>query len=79
MDDLDPRAVESIKTRGDFIAFLKLLEQDLKHNRDDWENPDLERFLEAMSAWLTDTNGKGSDDPSWALFASALLAAKVYE
>jgi hypothetical protein len=75
---LDRHFVENIKTRSDFIAFLKVLEQDLKHNRDDWENPDLERFLEAMSAWMTDTGGKGSADPSWALFASALLAAKIY-
>lgn len=76
---MDPHLVDSIKTRNDFIAFLKLLEQDLKTNRDDWENPALERFLEAMSAWLSDTKEEETAEPSWRLFASTLLAAKIYE
>ena len=42
-----------------------------------WENPTLDRFLEAMHAWAVDASLP--EQPSWALIAQLLVAGKMYE
>jgi hypothetical protein len=51
-----------------------------------WENPTLDRYLEALAAWLTDLEGWYAhrqepmpDQPDWSLVAQMLAAASVYE
>ncbi|WP_420851969.1 DUF7660 family protein [Paenibacillus allorhizoplanae] len=44
-----------------------------------WENQTLESFLEAMAAWLNDSNDANSKTPTWSLLATSLLAGKAYE
>lgn len=43
--------VDSVRTREDLAAFVLALRQDLLSNQAAWENPTLERFLEALAAW----------------------------
>lgn len=53
----------------------------------DWENPELGRFLEAMTRWLESADNYyrntgqalDSSQASWRLFADMLMAAKIYE
>ncbi len=68
-----------MKTRDDAVQAIHQLLADLKENPDSWENPTLERFLEAMAAWLEDSGKKHSEPPSWDLIAEMLQAAKIYE
>jgi hypothetical protein len=77
--------IERIKTADDLADFVAYLRDDLADDLDSWENPTLERFLDAMEAWLRDARrynegikGK-SFEPSWKMFADILYAAKIYE
>lgn len=70
--------IPHIQSKEDLIRFIFELRSDLDINKENWENPSLDRYLEAMEAWLTDTNEEFSQ-PSWKLFADILYASKIYE
>ena len=78
--------VEGIATKDDLADFVAELRLSLQSKSSDWENPSLERFLEAMEAWVRtmDSYARNTGDadavsPSWRTFAKILYAAKVYE
>lgn len=78
--------IESIETREDFAEFLNVFRESLASQPDEWENPTLEKFLDAMEAWVNSMEGyvinSGDTDvlrPSWRTFAKILSAASVYE
>lgn len=78
--------IDSIVTNKDLAGFIDQLRADLLSNADDWENNDLERFLEAMAAWVNsmenaykNTGREFPDQPSWKMIADILYAAKMYE
>ena len=77
-----------IKSKEQFINFLKQLSKDFSENPDSWSNGNLSEFLIAMQSWAEDMDGyyenlKISDinmsDGSWRIFADILVAAKNYE
>jgi hypothetical protein len=68
-----------MKTCEDVIAAIDRLGSDLQANPDTWENPTLERYLDAMGAWLKATNKIEKPPPSWELIIEMLEAAKIYE
>jgi len=61
------------------ITTIDELLSDFKVNPKGWENPTLERYLEAMGAWLKDSRNSEKEQPSWELIADMLRAAKIYE
>jgi uncharacterized protein (DUF1810 family) len=76
----------TVDSKGDFVRFVEELRADLAKNPDEWENPTLDRFLEAMAAWVTasdnfyrNTGRPVPDNVSWRFFAEALAAARTYE
>lgn len=80
---LDP---SNIQTKEDFMLFLGSLRQSYQDSSDEWENVNLETYLEALAAWLHDMDGyyrnRGEDTPtelSWRLLAEAFIAATMYE
>jgi hypothetical protein len=75
-----------VHTRVDLADFVRQLVADMQSNRGDWENPQLEDFLEPLSAWIDDMPGYFKkndlpvpDRPDWSLFATMLLVARTYE
>jgi hypothetical protein len=81
--DDDPSHIQS---REDLAAFVRALREDLLAHPDEWENPTLDRFLEAFAAWCVDMPGyfanRGEPQPElpdWSLVARMLSAAAVYE
>lgn len=79
----DPNAVDS---REDLAAHILRLRADLLENAGKWENATLERYLEALAAWIKASPNwyRNFDQPmppdgNWTLFARALSAAVVYE
>lgn len=77
---------QSIRSREDFVAFVKALSNDLQDNPESWENSSLQRFLEALSTWVEDMDGfylnQGKpvpQQPDWKVVGDILLAAKMYE
>lgn len=78
--------VNKIKTRQDLSEFVGALRGDLAANPDQWENPTLDRFLEAMKFWIEgmenyykNTGQPLADPPNWKTFGDILMAAKMYE
>jgi hypothetical protein len=78
--------VEALKTRKEFVAFVRELLQNLQTTPGEWENQSLEDYLEALAAWVEDCDGYYANrgevvgkDPSWKFLGEALLAAKFYE
>lgn len=76
----------AVGTRQDLARFVNDLRLDLETSSDAWENPTLDRYLEALDAWLTDLDGaylnRGEplpDQPDWSLVARMLVAASMYE
>jgi hypothetical protein len=75
--------IEGIQSKEDLVRFL----HDLTENDPtSWENPTLERFLDALARWLEDSDwyykNAGLDvprTPSWKSIAEMLLAATMYE
>lgn len=68
--------IDCITTHKDLADFIEALRSDLLVNRNEWENPDLERFLEAMAAWIRsmeqvykNTGKEFSDQPRWRMVA----------
>jgi hypothetical protein len=78
---IDPNTVTS---REEFVSFVKLMRNDLAADPDDWENITLDDFLEALSAWVNDSERYFSSETpqphlSWRNVAQILLAASAYE
>ena len=79
------RDPKEIKSKSDFVAFVAELEADLKNHRSEWENPTLERFLDALGAWAEGArlgvNVPASLDrpEGWSLAATLLWAGRSYE
>lgn len=78
--------IERIDTNKDLADFIEALRSDLLANPNDWENANLERFLEAMAAWVRvmenaykNTGRQFPNQPSWKMVADILYAAKMYE
>ncbi|WP_430509863.1 DUF7660 family protein [Gottfriedia solisilvae] len=69
---------KKVETKKDIIMFIESLRTDLKTNEEEWENITLVHYLEAIEAWMTDTE-KLSEEPSWKAFANILLSGKFYE
>jgi hypothetical protein len=67
------------KTRQDVVETLNSLLVDLQANPDGWENPTLERYLEAMAAWLDSARLRQTDEVSWELLCDLFEAGRVYE
>jgi hypothetical protein len=74
---------QNIENKEDFVNFLQQLHGSLINNPEEWENPKLERYLEAMESFLRDSTenslNKIDFTPSWSLFAKILIAASIYE
>ena len=90
MNPTDPTF--AVTTRAEFVAFVRGLREDLRASlaaeatspsspygpaHGGWENPTLDRFLEALAAYADDA--AVSEPPTWRTFAEFLAAAKVYE
>jgi len=83
---MDINFPERVVTRPDLVSYLEALMADHQRNVDEWENLSLPMFLEAMKAWLVDTDryqheaaGGGSGPSPWRVAAELLRAGRSYE
>ncbi len=76
-----------ISSRQEFISFLEMFRRDLIENPNEWENKNLEDFLEAMVRYTDDLQGYydntkqtiNADIPDWQVFADIFKGARIYE
>ena len=69
----------SVMDRAAFVHVVRELHAELASRPEDWENPVLDRFFEALAAWVEDSDAQLEQDIDWGPFADALRAARVYE
>lgn len=68
-----------MKTKKDLVDTVNRLADDFAKNPDDWENQTIDRYFDALSAWLDSARVKQTVEPSWDLMCEMLEAAKYYE
>jgi len=80
------KQIDTIKTRGDLANFVYALHSSLLQSDHIWENHTLDRYLEALSAWVHDMDGyylnhgmPVPQQPTWRVVADTLYAASMYE
>jgi hypothetical protein len=80
---INPRQITS---KAEFLTFLESLRVSLKHSPEQWENPTLESFLEALGGWIGafeySYQNRGEAVPTdinWRFMAEALTAGQMYE
>lgn len=72
--------VGQVATCGDLQRVIMEMRADLAgRGRREWENPTLERFLEALEAVIEGRGGTDSAQPDWVFLAEVLVAATGYE
>ncbi|MGW1090100.1 DUF7660 family protein [Streptomyces sp. NPDC002596] len=85
---MDPllSAEDHIPNREALAALLARLREDHAQHGAEWENQTLDRFLEALGAWIADTQGSYTylkqdlpPEGDWTFFARTLSAARIYE
>lgn len=71
---------DEVRDPATFAQFVSNLRLGLDNPdlASEWENPELSRFLEAMSAWAIDWP-KPADSNPWRHAANLLAAAAIYE
>jgi hypothetical protein len=81
------RDTATVNSREGALRVIKQMQDDLAGaGAGEWENPNLERFLDALYGFLAGLDGyyanRGQEPPTqadWGLFATALVAASGYE
>ena len=81
----DPMALAAaVTSRADLARFVQALLADFQADAGGgWENPTLERYLEALAAYAADAadaaDAGGAEGPAtWRAFAELLAAARNY-
>lgn len=73
------RENQTMNDHSHVVKVLGELREDLRQRPEQWENPTLDRYLEAAGAWLGDWQSKHDEPLTWELVAKLFLAAKIYE
>ncbi|GAB7102616.1 hypothetical protein ABZX99_06995 [Streptomyces antibioticus] len=80
------RPEDEVTSREELVAFIAQLRDDFVERGEQWENATLDRFLDALTAWIDSSpswyrnfDQEMPANGDWTLFARALSAAVVYE
>ena len=75
-----------VESRQDLADYILTLRDDFARRGQEWENATLDRYLEALAAWISASpnwyRNFGQElprDGDWKFMARALSAAVVYE
>ena len=78
--------LDIVQSREDLVVFIRALRDNLLEEPENWENPNLEMYLESMAAWVEDMpkafayrGEEMPEDVNWKLIAKILNAASAYE
>lgn len=78
--------VDTIRTKDEFIGFIKQLKKDRNDKPEEWENADIQSYLAGISSWIDDMEGYykniGKNVPNnidWSFIATLFYVGKIYE
>lgn len=67
-----------VKSRDDFIGFVRALRDDFESGGDEWSSLTIPDFLEVISAWAEDSEFAASSE-AWRTAAIVLWIGRIYE
>jgi hypothetical protein len=77
---------DHVTSREELAQFVLALRTDLAEHPDEWENVTLDRYLEALAAYIADAPGWYRNNNialppngDWTFFARVLAGAAIYE
>jgi len=80
------KEIKKVSDKDQFTEFIGLLVKDFISNPDDWENRDIESFLEGIKSWVEDMEGyyENNNLPipqniDWNFLANLFYVGKLYE
>lgn len=83
------RNTANIIDKAGFIAFVEELSKSFKNSPGDWENSEINSYLDGVASWVGDMEGYYAnqdllnevklEDINWRVFADILIAASMYE
>jgi hypothetical protein len=75
-----------VRSRADLVTYVQQLSREAAAHPETWENLSLDRYLDALGAWVESMDGyflnrgkAAPEQPDWGLIASMLGAAVLYE
>jgi hypothetical protein len=73
--------IDQVATAADVQRVLSEMRSDLQNHPDEWENPTLDRYLDALAASVEtlEEAHSGGQQPTWRLVAELLVKASGYE
>ena len=78
--------IQKIRTKDDFVSFVRTLALEIENSPQGWENNTLEGYLEAIASWTEDSDGffinnniAIPEQIEWSVLAHVLMAAAIYE
>ncbi|QUL56557.1 hypothetical protein KDC22_08720 [Paenibacillus tritici] len=80
------KEIKKVSDKDQFSEFIGVLVNDFKSNPGDWENRDIESFLEGIKSWVEDMEGyyENNNLPipqniDWNFLAHLFYVGKLYE
>jgi hypothetical protein len=70
--------IDHVDSRAGLAAFVRALRDDLGAAPSEWQNLTLPAFLDAVAAWLADSESLPAT-ADWRALAQILYAGKIYE
>lgn len=78
--------IKNVKTKEDFLRFLKMLANDTKSNTEEWANKSVEDYLLSIQSWTEDMEGyyknnnlEVPQNVDWNFIATIFYVGKIYE
>jgi len=80
------KELEKVSDKEQFTKFISSLANDFKLKPDEWENSDIESFLQGVKSWVEDMEGYYENnnlpipnDINWNFIATIFYVGKLYE
>lgn len=78
--------IDSVNSKEEFMNFLVELRCDKEQRSEEWENKDINAYLEGVYSWVDDMEGYFQNmnmeipkDINWKLIAILFYVGKIYE
>lgn len=70
--------VSPVRDRSGCLTVVEALARHFDDHPDEWENPTLSSYLDAIAAWIRDARLDDLDERSWGAVADVLRVGRIY-
>lgn len=74
------REAQEVESKEELISFLEKMAHDFNKDEENWENQQVDDFLQSMSNWLEDVQEESYfEQMNWNFIAKLLYMGKIHE